>query len=42
MQVKSITDLGASILLIDGARLFLVGWVSAPAMASVPIAWEMC
>jgi hypothetical protein len=32
MQVKSITYLSASIFLIDGARVFLAGWVSAPAV----------
>jgi hypothetical protein len=42
MQVKIITYLGANILLIDGARGFLAGWVSALAIVSVLIAWETC
>jgi hypothetical protein len=37
MQVKSIKYLSSSILLIDGARVFLGGWISAPVVASVPI-----
>jgi hypothetical protein len=41
MQVKSIKYLDASILLIDGARVFLGGWISAPAVALVPIPWDM-